>query len=242
MTETEAGRAGEESRPRGEKSTFREYAEAIIIALMLALFVRSFVVQAFKIPSGSMEDTLLIGDHLLVNKFLYWVRSPQRGDIIVFRYPEDEARDFIKRVIGLPGETVMVRGRRVYINCSTPQEPGRCIPLKESYAVFKPDGQAEGSGRNWGPRVVPPGHLLMLGDNRNNSQDSRFWGFLKMGNQLNRLRVRLGDYHLDFPFPCSIWPGACWDDKVRGVAFVIYWSWNGDQGTVRWNRLGKIIR
>ncbi|OGL65601.1 MAG: signal peptidase I [Candidatus Tectomicrobia bacterium RIFCSPLOWO2_12_FULL_69_37] len=242
MTETEAGRAGEESRARGEKSTFREYAEAIGIALLLALFVRSFVVQAFKIPSGSMEDTLLIGDHLLVNKFLYWVRAPKRGDIIVFRYPEDESRDFIKRVVALPGETVMVRGRGVYINCPTPGEPARCAPLTEPYAVFKPDGRAEGSGRDWGPRLVPPGHLLMLGDNRNNSQDSRFWGFLRMGAQLDRVRLRLGDFNLDLPFPCSLWPGACWDDKVRGVAFVIYWSWNSGGGTVRWSRIGKSIR
>ncbi|MBI1724702.1 MAG: signal peptidase I [Candidatus Tectomicrobia bacterium] len=242
MTESQTAGARAEERPRREKSTFREYAEAIAIALLLALFVRSFVVQAFKIPSGSMEDTLLIGDHLLVNKFLYWIRGPQRGDIIVFRFPEDESRDFIKRVAALPGETVMIRGRNVYINCATPDNPLLCTPLKEPYAIFKPDGQAEGSGRIWGPRQVPPGHLLMLGDNRNNSQDSRFWNFLRMGVQLGHLRLRLGDYNLDLPFPCSLWPGACWDDKIRGVAFVIYWSWDSGRGTVRWNRLGKLLR
>ncbi|MBI3128277.1 MAG: signal peptidase I [Candidatus Tectomicrobia bacterium] len=240
MTESETTRGGRRL-PR-EKSTIREYAEAIIIALLLALFVRSFIIQAFKIPSGSMEDTLLIGDHLLVNKFLYWFRGPRRGDIIVFRYPRDESRDFIKRVIGLPGETVMIRGRDVFINCATPDEPSRCAPLREPYTIFKPEGGMEGPERFWGPRVVPPGHLLMLGDNRNNSQDSRFWGFLRMGAQLDRLRVRLGDYHLDLPFPCSLWPGACWDDKIRGVAFVIYWSWDGGHGGVRWSRFGKIIR
>ncbi|MFQ5896366.1 MAG: signal peptidase I, partial [Nitrospinota bacterium] len=113
------------------KSALREYAEAILIALLLALVVRAFVVQAFKIPSGSMENTLLVGDHILVNKFLYYFAEPQRGDIIVFRYPRDESRDFIKRVVGLPGEVVMVRGRRVYVNCATPQEPARCTPLRE---------------------------------------------------------------------------------------------------------------
>ena len=99
-------------RKRKSKSTFREYAEAIIIALLLAMFVRTFVVQAFKIPSGSMENTLLVGDHILVNKFIFWFRKPERGDIIVFRFPKDERRDFIKRVIALPGEEVMVRGRK----------------------------------------------------------------------------------------------------------------------------------
>ena len=241
MTESQSAQAGEAEEAPGGKSTFREYAEAIVIALLLALFVRSFVVQAFKIPSGSMEESLLIGDHILVSKFLYWVREPKRGDIIVFRYPRDESRDFIKRVVGLPGETVMVRGRSIYVNCPAPEEPSRCAPLREPYAVFKPDGEAEGPERNWGPRMVPPGHLLVLGDNRNNSQDGRFWGFLRMGEQLGRMRLRLGDFNLDLPFPCSLWPGACWDDKIRGVAFIIYWSWNGERGTVRWNRLGKTI-
>ncbi len=228
-----------ESRRRG-KSTAREYAEAILIALVLALFVRTFVVQAFKIPSGSMEETLLVGDHILVNKFIYWLRGVERGDVIVFRYPQDESRDFIKRVVGLPGDEVLLRGKRVYINCKTPARPENCTPLKEPYAVFKPHGRAQGPRRS-APYRVPPGHYMVLGDNRNNSQDSRYWGFLKAGNQLDRLRLRFSGYSIDLPFPCSLWSAPCWDDKIRGAAFMIYWSWNGEAGSVRWGRLGSSI-
>ncbi|MFQ6111514.1 MAG: signal peptidase I [Nitrospinota bacterium] len=190
--------------PAKKKSLIREYAEAIIIALVLALVVRTFVVQAFKIPSGSMENTLLVGDHILVNKFIYWFRDPKRGDIVVFKFPRDESRDFIKRVIGLPGEVVEVRGRQVLID-------GR--PLKEPYAVYNRLGlQGMFSGREeFGPFRVPEGSLFVMGDNRDNSLDSRAWGPLKI-------------------------------KKVKGVAFLIYWSWNSEGGWVRWGRLGKIIR
>ena len=228
-------------RKRKSKSTFREYAEAIIIALLLAMFVRTFVVQAFKIPSGSMENTLLVGDHILVNKFMYWFRAPQRGDIIVFRFPKDERRDFIKRIVALPGEAVMIRGERVYVNCATPQVPEKCIPLDEEYVRFKPNGVALGLERKWGPQKVPPGHLFMLGDNRNNSQDSRFWGFLKMGERVNHIPIRFAGYVFGFPFPCSLWSAPCWDDKIRGYAFMIYWSWNGNLGSPRWGRLARFI-
>ncbi len=241
MTKSELA-AGEESAadPR-EKSAIREYDEAIVIALLLALFVRTFVVQAFKIPSGSMENTLLVGDHILVNKFIYWFREPRRGDIVVFRYPRDESRDFIKRIVGLPEETVMVRGTRVYIDCATPGRLAACLPLPERYAVFKPNGEALGPERDWGPKRVPQGHLLVLGDNRNNSQDGRVWGFLRMGTQIDGIRLNFAGVDRVVPFPCSLWSAPCWDDKVRGVAFLIYWSWNGNAGSVRWGRIGKIL-
>jgi signal peptidase I len=168
------------------KSTAREYFESICVAVILALVVRTFVVQAFKIPTGSMENNLLIGDHLLVNKFVYAptmtgveravlpIDPVRRGEIIVFKYPEDPERDFIKRVIALPGETIELRKKRVFID-------GR--QLDEPYVRYltPPD---EDSGEDfdvrvqYGPVTVPPGHLFMMGDNRDNSQDSRYWGFL----------------------------------------------------------------
>ena len=152
-----------------KKSVIREYAEAILIAIILALLIRTFVVQAFKIPSGSMIPTLLVGDHILVNKFIYLFRDPQRGDVIVFKYPWDESRDFIKRVVAIGGEEVAMKDRTVLIN-------GR--PLVEPYAVYdtRPSG---GGGYEYGPVVVPAGSYFVMGDNRDNSQDSRFWGFLK---------------------------------------------------------------
>jgi len=145
-----------EARPAvARKSVFREYAEALIIAVLLALVIRTFVVQAFKIPSGSMLPTLQIGDHILVNKFVYHFRPIQRGDIIVFKFPQDESRDFIKRVVGLPGETVEVRGKEVLID-------GK--PLKEGYAVFS-DGAfgRPGERERVGPITVPPHRLFMMG-------------------------------------------------------------------------------
>ena len=160
------------------KSVVREYAEAILIAILLALLIRTFVVQAFKIPSGSMIPTLLVGDHILVNKFIYRFRDPARGDVVVFKYPEEPERDFIKRVIGLPGETIALRQKKVYINGE---------PLEESYVDFLEPPGAETSihevtsadvRERFGPVTVPPNQYFVMGDNRDNSQDSRYWGFL----------------------------------------------------------------
>jgi signal peptidase I len=169
------------------KSTVREYFEAIVTAVILALFVRTWVVQAFKIPTGSMENNLLIGDHLLVNKFIFGpeptpfervvlpVREIRRGDIVVFKYPDEPQRDFIKRVIGLPGETVELQNKKVLVN-------GR--PLDESYVHFLEPSHAASEvtsfdvRERYGPVQVPPGQYFVMGDNRDNSQDSRYWGFL----------------------------------------------------------------
>jgi len=173
-----------------KKSTARAYFESICIAVILALFVRTFVVQAFKIPTGSMEKNLLIGDHLLVNKFVFAptmsglermllpIDPVRRGDILVFKYPQDPERDFIKRVIGLPGETLEVRNKKVFIN-------GK--PLAEPYVhfLFPPEERAPGDVNfdlseksDYGPVNVPAGHYFMMGDNRDNSEDSRYWGFM----------------------------------------------------------------
>ena len=168
------------------KSTAREYFESIVVAVILALFIRTFVVQAFKIPTGSMEPNLLVGDHLLVNKFVFSpaaasleravlpMREIRRTDVIVFKFPEDPERDFIKRVIGLPGDTVEVRKRQVFVNGTRLEEP---------YAHYLfPVGDDEQESfdvrARYGPVTVPEGHYFMMGDNRDNSQDSRYWGFL----------------------------------------------------------------
>ena len=199
------------------KSTFREYAEAIGMALLLALFIRTFIVQAFKIPSGSMIPTLQIGDHILVNKLAYGIRIPlwghylvdfgkvQRGDVIVFIFPEDRSKDFIKRVVGVAGDTVEIRGKKIYINGQQVEDP---------HAHFEgddPQNILPASRDDYGPTKVPENHLFVMGDNRDRSYDSRFWGFVNL-------------------------------DDVRGKAFLIYWSWDGSDRWVRWERLASLIR
>ncbi len=162
-----------------------EYVDSGMVAILMALVIRTFAVQAFKIPSGSMENTLLIGDHLLVNKFLYGtqipftdkriltVRDPQRGDIIVFRYPEDPSKDFIKRCVGVPGDIVEVREKQLWLNGQIQNEP---YTVHRDLQVLPPE---VGSARDfYGPVTVPADSFFMMGDNRDFSKDSRFWGFL----------------------------------------------------------------
>jgi len=204
------------TRPR-RKSLFREYSEAIIIAVLLALFIRQFAVQAFTIPSGSMMDTLLIGDYILVNKFLFGaeipltdrhlpgLRDPQRGDVIVFKYPNDETRDFIKRIIAVGGDTIQVRDNRVVLNGRPIDEP-YVRPGSFSAPASGPCGYAYGCDA----LQVPANAYFVMGDNRDNSQDSRYWGFVHR-------------------------------EKIRGKAFLIYWSWNGEGHWLRWRRLGQYL-
>ncbi len=198
-------------------STLKEYAQAIVIALILALFIRTFVVQAFKIPSGSMIKTLLIGDHILVNKFIYGVKnpftrvtwipidSPHRGDVVVFIFPMDRSKDFIKRVIGLPGDEIKIVNKKVYVN-------GR--PFVDPPGVQHTDPNilpASVSPRdNFGPIKVPPGKIFVMGDNRDQSFDSRFWGFVPLKD-------------------------------VKGKAFIIYWSWDSERFAPRLGRIGHLI-
>lgn len=182
-----------------KKSAFREYAEAAAIAVLLALFIRTFVVQAFKIPSGSMEPTLLVGDHILVNKFIYGIkipfvrttlipiREPSRGDVIVFIYPVDKSKDFIKRVVGLPGDTIRIQGKQILIN-------GKSYDDRHGfYSASSVGGNPERS-QVFGPVSVPEGSYFVMGDNRDQSYDSRFWGFVP-------------------------------EESIKGKAFIIYWSW-----------------
>src|SRR5688572_18257748 len=188
-----------------KKSVIREYFESIVIAVILALFVRTWVVQAFKIPTGSMENNLLIGDHLLVNKFIVGptplaigravlpVRPIRRGDIVVFKYPDEPDRDFIKRVIGLPGETVELKNKKVHVNGQPLDEPyvHFLTPPSSDYQEVTSHDVRE----RFGPVTVPPDQFFVMGDNRDNSQDSRYWGFLPRGH-------------------------------VKGKALVIYWSYD----------------
>ena len=236
---------------KNKKSKFREYSEAIIIAVILALLIRTFVVQAFKIPSGSMKQTLLVGDQILVNKFLYGMkipftdtrffilRPPQRGDIIVFSFPQnkekeecmsftanvasrfshvwsnksllylfkDDCRDFIKRVIGVGGDKIEIKNKVVYVND---------IALVEPYTIFNSDRAGEPATvpkDNFGPVIVPRNKFFVMGDNRDNSHDSRFWGYVDI-------------------------------NEIKGEAFMIYWSWDSREkwlNKIRWSRLVNIV-
>jgi len=204
----------------GKKKFIKEYLEPIVIAILIALFIRTFIIQAFKIPSSSMEPTLLVGDHLLVNKFIYGIevpftdaklfqwKSPKRGDIIVFIYPKDRSKDFIKRVIGTEGEKVEVVRNKIYINDKLMDDRWGHYQEEGSWTKYLQPME------KFGPVVVPKNSLFVLGDNRDNSQDSRFWGFVHI-------------------------------NAVRGKALVIYFSWDRNAqnvlGKIRWTRFGKLI-
>jgi signal peptidase I len=209
-------------KPRKKKSNIRETIEAVVVAFLIALVIRTFVIQAFKIPSGSMIPTLLVGDHILVNKFLLGtpvdipftnitlfrmpgLRKAQRGDIVVFKYPEDPKRDFIKRVIGVGGDVVMAKDKAVYVNGRRLVEPY----TQHVDEDIKP-GQFD-KRDNFGPVVVPKGAVFVMGDNRDQSYDSRFWGFVE-------------------------------DLEIKGKAVIIYWSWDSDKTWVRFGRIGSLVK
>lgn len=213
-----------------QKSVAREYAEALGIALVLAIFIRTFFIQAYKIPSGSMEPTLLIGDHILVNKLIYGLRMPDsllgiqvpglpygqyllhlepvhRGDVVVFVFPPDRTKDFIKRVIGVAGDTIQVKDGHVILNGKPMDDPhGHFeLPDQERSPVAPRD--------NFGPIQVPPGKIFAMGDNRDRSYDSRFWGFVD-------------------------------ENDVEGKALIIYWSWDSEDGgliPLRWSRFAMLV-
>ena len=192
-----------EGQPPKRKSTLREYAESLIIALILALIIKTSLVEAYKIPSGSMENTLLVGDFLLANKFIYGakiplieahlpaVREPKAGDVIIFKFPLNPRQNYIKRLIATGGQTVQIRDKQVFVD-------GKLFPLPHQGKYTDPGANSPGRD-NFGPVTVPPGKLFVMGDNRDNSYDSRFWGFL--------------------------------DRKlVLGKAMILHWSWKPDEG------------
>ena len=221
-----------------EKSTTQEYFESIVIAVILALFVRTWVVQAFKIPTGSMEQNLLIGDHLLVNKFVYApaataaermllpVGEYQRGDVLVFKYPEDPERDFIKRLIGLPGETIELRQSRLFINGEPIAEP--YLDAMRQGGRMPPDIRG-----TFGPQVVPAGHLFMMGDNRGDSQDSRYWGPLPVGYVKGRAFVLYWSYESESEFYGDVGIGATLRRLASAVTHLIT--------RTRWERLLRAV-
>ncbi len=207
-----------------DKSSLRENTEAIIIALILALFIRTFIVQPFKIPSGSMKNTLLIGDHILVNKFIYGIRipftritmipvkKPERGDIVVFKYPRDPSKDFIKRVVGVAGDRIEIKDKKVYVNGKHNQHDY----IIHTDANIIPPGHNGDARDRMAEVTVPEGSIFVMGDNRDESHDSRFWGFVKL-------------------------------DAMVGKAFIIYWSWNGENkgsflNYIRWERVGDLLK
>jgi signal peptidase I len=196
----------------------RENIEAILVAVVLALFIRTFVVQAFKIPSGSMLETIQLGDHILVNKFIYGVKipfiektiipvkDPQHGDIVVFTPPHEPDKDYIKRVIGVAGDVIEVRNKQLFRNNELITANYE-IHLDAHIYPWAPNNPRD----NFGPVTVPANHIFMMGDNRDHSLDSRYWG-----------PVRL--------------------DKVKGKALIIYWSWDTQHFGVRWSRIGHLLK
>ena len=219
------------------KSTLREYFESIVIAVILALFIRTWIVQAFKIPTGSMEQNLLIGDHLLVNKFVFGpaptsleqVLAPttavRRGDILVFKYPQEPERDFIKRVIGLPGETLEVRQKQLYIDGVKLEEPY----LQGQMRMLEPGVIALDRRDNFGPVAIPDGHYFMMGDNRDNSEDSRFWGPLPHAYVKGKAMIIYWSFEDSRPLVPDTSPGA----TVRRVGSVFLHFFSG----TRWSRM-----
>lgn len=231
------------TKSKSKKNAVREFLDALFVALLLALFIRTFIVQAFKIPSGSMIPTLLIGDHILVNKFVYGIpipftnkklvefKQPERGEVIVFRYPREPDKDFIKRVVGVPGDTVAMDDGVLYINghpipripkgtfayASSERGGGEVhLRLYQEHldgtiheVLYNETPQLLGE-HDFGPIDVPPGMLFVMGDNRDYSNDSRAWGFLPIEN-------------------------------VEGRAIAIYWSWDALAFRPRFDRIGHII-
>lgn len=210
-----------ETNKEKTKSKVQEYIEAIIIAILIAVVIRTFIIQAYKIPSRSMVPALLVGDHLLVNKFIYGIKipvirkiilpitDPKKGDIIVFIYPHDRTKDYIKRVIGVAGDIIEIKNKNIYINDRLYKDKFGIYSDNITYpAIMQPRD-------NFGPVVVPAESLFVMGDNRDESADSRFWGFVDLKD-------------------------------VEGKALIIYWSWNSEAQDnllkkLRWERLGNLL-
>lgn len=202
---------------KSKKRLLWEYTEAIITALILALLIRAYVIQAFKIPSGSMIPTLVIGDHILVNKFIYGTKipfsetmvleftKPEKGNIIVFKYPEDPTRDFIKRVVAVEGDVVESKNKTIYVNGKQASEPY----AQHTDNSIRPMGIEPRD--NFGPLIVPKNKYFVMGDNRDQSYDSRYWGYVDRKD-------------------------------IKGKALILYWSWDSKNNWVRFARIGRLVK
>lgn len=202
-----------------KKTVTIEYIKAILLAFALALFIRIFVVQAFRIPSGSMENTLLVGDFLLANKFIYGARipftdirlpawrAPAPGDIVIFQYPRDPSRDFIKRIVAGPGQTVEIKDKILYVDDKRAIDPSKA---KYIDSVILKRRSVANTRDNYGPKIVPEDCYFVMGDNRDSSEDSRYWGFLKR-------------------------------DLIRGKAFILYWSWAPDDRVPAYSNMTSLL-
>jgi len=231
------------------KSRWREYGESLFIALILALIIRALLVQAFSIPSSSMEPTLLVGDYLLVNKFAYgirnpftnkvWIpwRTPQRGDVAVFIYPQDPSKDYIKRVVGLPGDRIKIVNKKLYINDKPTQIPPPSEDPEAPRAVYLEPEITPTERDNFGPVVVPNNAYFVMGDNRDRSYDSRFWGFVPLDD------LRGQAFVIYFSWGGSGQPQATFLPSLfQGLkGLVTHLSWNSKVFHVRWHRLGRVI-
>lgn len=199
-----------------KKKIIWEYAKAIITALILAMLIRTYIIQAFKIPSGSMIPSLLVGDHILVNKFLYGTKipfsgkrafmfkKPERGDIIVFKYPENPSKDFIKRVVAVEGDVIESKNKMIHVNGNKVNEPY----AQHTDSSMRPMGIEPRD--NFGPVIVPKNKYFVMGDNRDQSYDSRYWGYVDIKD-------------------------------VKGKALILYWSWDSEKSWVRLGRIGSLI-
>ncbi len=240
----ERSKPGRRSRSSTQKkSIFREYGEAILFAVVAAFIIKSFCIQAFRIPSASMEDSLLVGDFLLVNKFIYgaqapftdWrlpaIREPQAGDVIVFQYPQDPTQDYIKRCVAVEGQTVEIKDKKLFVD-------GKPQPLPAHAKITADPTRLD----NFGPFVVPPGHLFMMGDNRDNSLDSRAWGPLDKRLVRGKAFILYMSWQFEPGDPDLIWTLDRPFASIASFLYVFSYDLVHFPWRVRWTRIGSLIR